>query len=393
MSKLSSAIDLESNDQFHARPAARWLQDDEHDAPWEATPKPSDYQQATFASDLAVGGVGGGGGPATASSSPRRSLLVKSTRSDRLSFFSTSSAPPTPSHSDENIYRHSLPTFDSFVPHLNDMEVRDDSEHCRRVEGGRERETSTQNALGLGLWLEGCGKQQMRARSFSQNESEWGDAGGRSSSPHPTTDVFTPFNLNSPDSEFTFFPRFSSPSKSSTQATSRSSFPEQLLSPRRSSPSTSHSPPGCFPTTPPDTPSSYSHNSPQNNLGVYPSAYQHQPHPFSHHYYTPPRTTNHSPAPHPLPAILYPPSPPSPPVPPQTRMYPLSPSDTSVIASLHNGRIPTFDQLAPPDMFVSSQSNVQPAIVNTGNQGPMIVQAGDWKCGSCSFVVRCASLL
>ncbi|BGP27387.1 proteophosphoglycan ppg4 [Rhodotorula toruloides] len=64
--------------------------------------------------------------------------------------------------------------------------------------------------------------------------------------------------------------------------------------------------------------------------------------------------------------------------------YPLSESDTAKIAALHNGRIPTLQQLAPPD-HVFAAAGQQP-IVNTGNVGPMVVQAGDWRCGVCSFV-------
>lgn len=64
--------------------------------------------------------------------------------------------------------------------------------------------------------------------------------------------------------------------------------------------------------------------------------------------------------------------------------YPLSPTDVERIATLHNGRIPSLDQLAPPEHL---SSNAYEPIVNTGNQGPMIVQAGDWRCGTCSFVV------
>jgi hypothetical protein len=71
--------------------------------------------------------------------------------------------------------------------------------------------------------------------------------------------------------------------------------------------------------------------------------------------------------------------------------YPLSESDTAKIASLHNGRIPTLQQLAPPDHVFAAAA--QHPIVNTGNVGPMVVQAGDWRCGVCSFVVRRASLL
>ncbi|BGP03191.1 Proteophosphoglycan ppg4 [Rhodotorula toruloides ATCC 204091] len=64
--------------------------------------------------------------------------------------------------------------------------------------------------------------------------------------------------------------------------------------------------------------------------------------------------------------------------------YPLSESDTAKIANLHNGRIPTLQQLAPPDHVFAAAA--QQPIVNTGNVGPMVVQAGDWRCGVCSFV-------
>ncbi|GAA6015468.1 hypothetical protein JCM10207_008605 [Rhodosporidiobolus poonsookiae] len=63
--------------------------------------------------------------------------------------------------------------------------------------------------------------------------------------------------------------------------------------------------------------------------------------------------------------------------------YPLSPADTDRIAKLHNGRIPTAQQLAPPEVVPTA---CQQPIVNTGNQGPMVVQAGDWRCGVCAFV-------
>ncbi|BGP35091.1 hypothetical protein JCM10296v2_006921 [Rhodotorula toruloides] len=57
--------------------------------------------------------------------------------------------------------------------------------------------------------------------------------------------------------------------------------------------------------------------------------------------------------------------------------YPLSESDTAKIANLHNGRIPTLQQLAPPDHVFAAAA--QQPIVNTGNFGPMVVQAGDWR--------------
>ncbi|BGP19806.1 hypothetical protein JCM10213_003115 [Rhodosporidiobolus nylandii] len=78
---------------------------------------------------------------------------------------------------------------------------------------------------------------------------------------------------------------------------------------------------------------------------------------------------------------------PVPPPPPsmgsEAKDYPLSPVDTDRIAKLHNGRIPSLQQLAPPEVLPGA---CQQPIVNTGNQGPMVVQAGDWRCGVCAFV-------
>lgn len=68
--------------------------------------------------------------------------------------------------------------------------------------------------------------------------------------------------------------------------------------------------------------------------------------------------------------------------------YPLSPEDVERVAKLHNGRIPSIQQLAPAD---NARSDKYEPIVNTGNQGPMVVQAGDWRCGVCSFVVSLLS--
>ncbi|KAM0747984.1 hypothetical protein T439DRAFT_87813 [Meredithblackwellia eburnea MCA 4105] len=125
---------------------------------------------------------------------------------------------------------------------------------------------------------------------------------------------------------------------------------------------------------------------------------------------TPPRSRSTSPfslPPGPPPSMALPPTPPNfsplplpPPtpsapsaifssrtltaVPPKKSAYPLSPEDTARIATLHDGRVPSLDQLAPP-MDIEVAAGAQP-IVNTGNQGPMVVQPGDWKCGTCSFV-------
>lgn len=103
----------------------------------------------------------------------------------------------------------------------------------------------------------------------------------------------------------------------------------------------------------------------------------------------------------------------------------LSRTDSDLVARLHGGRVPTWEQLAPEMTALPNPSAIIPnqilsvdcspfnstgfgvgvgntsaangvaragegggqAIVNTGNQGPMVVQAGDWKCGVCAFVV------
>ncbi|GAA5934737.1 hypothetical protein JCM1841_006217 [Sporobolomyces salmonicolor] len=67
-----------------------------------------------------------------------------------------------------------------------------------------------------------------------------------------------------------------------------------------------------------------------------------------------------------------------------TRCPTLSLEEVSRIAALHNGRIPTSQQMAPP--MPPPADGLPPLIVNTGNQGPMVVQVGDWRCGTCSFV-------
>ncbi|GAA5930832.1 zinc finger Ran-binding domain-containing protein [Sporobolomyces koalae] len=63
----------------------------------------------------------------------------------------------------------------------------------------------------------------------------------------------------------------------------------------------------------------------------------------------------------------------------------LSASDLAQISSLHNGRVPTLEQMAPCAPTAAS-NGLPPPIVNTGNQGRMIPQMGDWRCGACTFV-------
>ena len=85
---------------------------------------------------------------------------------------------------------------------------------------------------------------------------------------------------------------------------------------------------------------------------------------------------------------------------PNAPASPLSSSDADLIAALHGGRRPNLGQLAPPSEFplslgldgtATSGGNVQPEIRDTGNIGPMVVQAGDWECLVCQFVVRILS--
>ncbi|GAA6007459.1 hypothetical protein JCM11491_004170 [Sporobolomyces phaffii] len=63
---------------------------------------------------------------------------------------------------------------------------------------------------------------------------------------------------------------------------------------------------------------------------------------------------------------------------------PLSHSDLAQVAALHNGRVPALEQMAPTGQVASN--GLPPPIVNTGNQGRMIPQMGDWRCGTCTFV-------
>lgn len=86
---------------------------------------------------------------------------------------------------------------------------------------------------------------------------------------------------------------------------------------------------------------------------------------------------------------------------PNAPTSPLSSSDADLIAALHGGRRPSLGQLAPPSEFSlslgldgnSNGGNVQPEIRHTGNIGPMVVQAGDWECLVCQFVVSILSTL
>ncbi|GAA6020369.1 hypothetical protein JCM10207_002085 [Rhodosporidiobolus poonsookiae] len=54
------------------------------------------------------------------------------------------------------------------------------------------------------------------------------------------------------------------------------------------------------------------------------------------------------------------------------------------IASLHGGRAPTSAQLAPPETALATM--IAAPVVDTGNQGVMVAQPGDWRCGECDFL-------
>ncbi|GAA5867385.1 hypothetical protein JCM1840_002117 [Sporobolomyces johnsonii] len=62
----------------------------------------------------------------------------------------------------------------------------------------------------------------------------------------------------------------------------------------------------------------------------------------------------------------------------------LSLEETAHVAALHNGRTPTSQQMAP--QMQPPAYDLMPLVVNTGNHGPMVVQAGDWRCGTCRFI-------
>ncbi|GAA5903116.1 zinc finger Ran-binding domain-containing protein [Sporobolomyces salmoneus] len=63
---------------------------------------------------------------------------------------------------------------------------------------------------------------------------------------------------------------------------------------------------------------------------------------------------------------------------------PLSPNELAQVAALHNGRVPSVEQMCPSQPVASN--GLPPPIVNTGNQGRMVPQMGDWRCGTCTFV-------
>ncbi|KAH8927832.1 hypothetical protein BT69DRAFT_709709 [Atractiella rhizophila] len=64
----------------------------------------------------------------------------------------------------------------------------------------------------------------------------------------------------------------------------------------------------------------------------------------------------------------------------------LSEKDLNALAANHGGRAPNVEQINPFLKAEKELSIKQPSIINTGNQGPMVMQPGDWHCGVCGFV-------
>lgn len=239
----------------------------------------------------------------------------------------------------EGIY----PSFGDFLPPFEEQ---------KKGHGDRHEE---RRLSGLGLWLGGLAEESTAPASFSDTTS-------------PPT-VFSPFDSKSPNTDsFTFCPP---PSFGSTNfdpaPTAVGSSSAALLSP-----TPSYSPPPPLPcSTPPPSPTYSTQPLQHHSL---PSRPQFVPSPSHPRRLRTPPLGSHS---------LYPSTPPSTP-------YPLSVSSTQHIALLHHGRVPTLSQLAPLPTFspVVSHHLSQLPIMNTGNVGPMVVQAGDWHCGACGFTVR-----
>lgn len=71
---------------------------------------------------------------------------------------------------------------------------------------------------------------------------------------------------------------------------------------------------------------------------------------------------------------------------------PISQEELDEAAACHGGRYPDRSQLSP-EALGHVVHRILPPIVNTGNQGQMKPQMGDWVCGQCRFTVRFSPLL
>lgn len=244
-----------------------------------------------------------------------------------------------------------FPTFGDFLPtHFLDGDRTFDVDRAKSALGRALNDASSQvETSGLGLGL-----------SFEDEQDRRRAAAARTQ-PAQEGFPFAPFGPSSPTSDsFTFHPSPSFRSASSiTSSTNGHYFQDRHLTPltppcsRSSSrgPGASASP---LPLTPPSSLR-------MNNVQL-----QCVPHPYSVGRTSP----------------LFP----SPPL-ARTEAYPLSPEDAELVARLHDGRIPTLEQLAPPEAVSASTGQTAQPIINTGNHGPMVKQTGDWNCGTCTFTV------
>lgn len=331
-----------------------------------------------------------------------------------------------------------FPSFGDFLPSI------------KHHEEERRASIKAQGGIGLGLWS----SSSTTTAANKENDNNVNHLIVKTSrlSFSSDTPIFSPFvQLASPETDsFTFFPSpgFRSEDGNSSGSTKPTSTSSSLLSPKPQRPSlttqfrapeaqhyhphsipppppppqhysSSIALPG-FPVTPPRTPIRHSFGVEQQQQ----QQYQQHGYPSSAsltstrqqtvgaYFAVPVSGASYTSSMPPALPVAVSPAPPAAVVGGVEGAYPLSPGDTDRIAKLHNGRIPTLQQLSPPEVVVGGG---QPPIVksvpflplplpwktklttvsfySTGCQGPMVVQAGDWRCGVCAFVVRLLFLL
>jgi hypothetical protein len=276
-----------------------------------------------------------------------------------------------------------FPSFGDYLPSI------------KQKEEERRASNQAQGGIGLGLWssttVTSTDDKENDANTVSQLIAKTSRLSFSSDTP-----IFSPFvQLASPETDsFTFFPSpgFRSDDGNSYSSTKPTSTSSSLLSPKPQRPSvppqfrapeaqnyhphSTHQPvhhhhhqssvtlPG-FPVTPPRTPIRQSFTIDQQQQ------YQHQGYLSSSPTSTRQQVGAYFAVPVSVPVSIAVPSsytsvtPPAPvsPAPPAAAVeggYPLSPADTDRIAKLHNGRIPTLQQLSPPEVMVGAG---QPPIV------------------------------
>lgn len=264
-----------------------------------------------------------------------------------------------------------FPTFQDFLP-------RDTSG------GGRWHETM-QGGVGLGMSFEG-----FESASFTRERPTRRGP----SDPFTSTDPFASFDPTTPTSDsFTFYPspsfgasRTGTPS-TPNRRTSADLFERlEFTPPRKRAYVTPQRPEYALAFEPPNTPvrarraSALSSSSPVfvPSSSTKSGYFSPRSDPFQSDSTTPSASSNEQGYTPPL----------------ESPISPLSNSDADLVAALHGGRRPSITQVAPADVSpgndlgASGGASDPPEIVNTGNQGPMVVQVGDWMCGVCAFVVR-----